>query len=289
MSIVYSCSKWDGEYQTFYAKYQVFGGIAGMSWTTVEIFEDGNVIYTGHGQNGTESYTGMLNTDQQRKIYSVFMENEFFNLDSNYFTSVVFDDFHISLILKTETDSHRVIANQATVERSILPWKWRFEAICDSMFKVADLVKTNVEQAKVEVYSFNSVYQWPYDDLSQYIVNDFALVGIDQETHQYLDSLNQIDQTTSYVYIHIDSIVYNVVVDTSDYMRIYYPFRPIKWFLDTKLSEIGENGLMVYDEDYVNLIDSLNNSNYKYFYDSLTSEDAAIYRIKLTEGNYFEE
>jgi hypothetical protein len=268
----------------------MYGGFAGGSWIKVEAFDNGNVIYSGYGANGPESYIGNVGLEKISNIYNTFLRNDFLALNERYNSYIVYDDFYISITMYTDADSHKVTTNTGTIQHAILPWKTQFRTIEDSLYGLIDIVRTDIQQGKVEIYRRMPVYEWLFNDDYPIMSDETRQIQVSDNVYEYIDSIYQIGHYPGYNFYYADGMLYRVRPDTSNTLWIYYPFEPIEWPFETKLSDIDETGYIIYDEDYLlmrNIIHS--NTLFHYYYDSLSGEDAAIYSIEFTQGNYFDD
>lgn len=278
-------------YEDFYLKYNVSGGIAGMS-NNLEIYENHDVTYT------SSSYRVKKNISQERlyDIYTLLNDNDYFSLDSQYVSEQgVMDDIYMTITYQSSTRSKTVFASAYYYSFSNAEWKDKLGCIWEYFDEYITTLTSDIDSGKVTIYSESILEEWPFSEKISLSDNLCKDVGVDEEIYNYLKEYYQqnIDVTFfegEYIYRLNGSGGYGLSYSELDtfYISIHDRNHGILWTIETKLSEITDEGIIIAGSDYIWLRDTLEETHYpRYFIDTNIESGESVYEVRLIHGNYF--
>ncbi len=280
-------------YENYNLVYNISGGFGGMN-KTLWIFEDKEVKYTGRSYN----IKSEMDDQSLLGIYELFVENDFFELDSLYMPDQqIMDGINVRLEFESATRSNSIYLSTHYINyvMSDTTVKVKLRNIFGYLDEYINTLTNSVDMGNVTIRSKAILEEWPFGDkisLSDYLNKS---VGVDEEVFNFLKEKHQLDDNVKYFQ---DGLIYQLVgsggyafsysdLDTF-YINIYNPKEGMLWPLELKLSDITDDGIVVEGDAYIMIKDTLNTSYYpRYFYDTAMETGEYVYEIDLVTGNDF--
>lgn len=279
--IITSCTVPINEAPDYYVMHHKFGGWVYMD-RKIEIFENKDVYI----KDAYHSIKGTISNEEFFEIYSKIIENNFLELDSIYGEGYCADGYYYIVTYASAGDSHTVQVSDCEIYRSDGAWEEKFLNIAQYIMDYSYTVGMDIDTGLVTIKREHPLIRWPYSNTVKLSDNIESHVNVDQDI---IDYLNEIKEENLHSRFLENNIIYSVSCNDSS-IHIIYPNEGTRWPFTTKLSEITDNGYLIYGNDFIWLNDTLDNMVHypRFFYDSKIDSNTSVYEINLIQGNYFE-
>jgi len=278
-------------YEDFYLEYNVSGGIAGMN-KSLEIFENYDVTYNSNFYRLKQS----INQEKLYEIFNLLNDNSYFSLDSQYISQIVMDDIFLTITYKSPTISKKVLVSASYYTDSDSNLKTRLSNMWEYFDEYISILTSDISSGKVTINSESILEEWPFTEKISLSDNLSKNVGVDEEIYNYLKDFYQQDIDVTffegdYIYRLNGSGGYGLSFSELDtfYISIHDRNHGIHWTIDTKLSNITDEGIIITDSDYIWLKNVLEETHYpRYFVDNSVESGEYVFEVRLLHGNNFE-
>lgn len=265
--------------ESFYIKYNVSGGFAGIHNTFVVECND-SVYY----KSGGYDLRTMISADKANELRRVFIENNFFGLNDEYLPEQpIIDGFTYNFTVKTSAGEKSVVCAQDKLPPQNLL------LIKKSLDELITKIQTGVNAGRVTVSRISTAELWPFYDktkpediVGQTVQADEEIFNLFKKDH---------DQNNKILYFHGNQIYrfgdtggYAMPFNTLDYkITVHDSKAPAQWEPALKLSEISSEGGILTGNDYLWLKEKLNTIYYpRHFMEESLQSGASIYEVNLT-------